>query len=977
MNASESWESGANCSDEDEMEGTMQGYRTLVKRHQGALLLLCVLTLMVGLSGGGTSVAQAASLPVSCPTAAAEETEGSRRLALIVGVGKYKNSEVTQLAGAAGDAQRIFNLLTGPGGYGYPKENVCILLDEQATVANFKAAFEQALVKRAQANDMVVIYFAGHGSVAEDLNGDEGDGTDETLVLHDSRTNGVDDLVDDEFNDLLQQLHHRTHGITVILDSCNSGTAVRGDAVSLTSRYMKPQTLPNTRPTVSQAGKPDGSPTFTPKDLPGLVLLSAAGDGTSAMETGGRGIFTDALLTVLAQAPKPPLTYAQAASQVRPLVAARSPQISDFHGDLSRTVFGNEHRTQAMGWRISAVSPTLTLSGPPLPGLGVNAEMRVYDGRALGSDTQDPQKAKATLVIKTSTGLSATALAAKGPSPADIAVGDLAVLVRPGDEFLTLSVRMRPSTQNDGIPVARATAIRKAIQDDRETKTMVVLVDDVKAKADFELSLQDTSKIVLRDAQNRIRNVYAPGTTESLVIARNLWQHARQIALKNLRGEGGQDFKEQETLQVSLEPDAEANQSPCAQEATWVQTAPNTPQEIPLCYRYRVKVTLDEKARVPLLVGGALLSSDGAILGFADMLNEPLQPGKSRVFQKRFRGQPPLDVEDHVIVFGTQIKNSVQWELLTSPVDERARTRSGEERGKTSSLGRALERYLLPGTRGAGDDPGVEDSTWTRSSMTAVVRANSGFLAPAREGKTVGALDKREYTIPNFDIRPYLPNDGTTALALLLRQADSLAKYSRSEQDGVGYTQHPWAEDTDAANLKKGIDCSRAIWFAFTRAGLPYNKQGNGYVPTVEMVRPNGPMSGEFESCQGEPPELGDILVYRDDTRGDGHTVMVIDPAKRIAWGSHGWDGNVKDGQQPDTGVEYQLIKYKTDWTRWDRTSMGQKACWRYRQIAKDATTSRGMPGTQALGTPCDQRACRISGSPDESFLNAIKEKRP
>ena len=959
----------------------MQGLQESVIRDRGSYLFCGVLMLglVSVLSGGWASVAQAASLPPSCKTAAAVETEGSRRLALIVGVGKYKSSAVKTLAGAAGDAERIFDLLTGPGGYGFPKTNVCLLLNEEATVAHFKAAFEQHLVNRAKSNDTVVIYFSGHGSIAKDLNGDEGDGNDETLMLHDSRTNGVHDLLDDEFNDMLEQLHHRTQQITVILDSCNSGTAVRGDAVSLTARYMEPETMSGTGPTVSQPGKPEGSQTFTPKDLPGLVLLSAAGDGTSAMETGGRGIFTDALLTVFAQAPKPPLTYAQAVYQVRPLVAARSPQIPDFHGDLSRTVFGNEHRAQAMGFRVSAVAPTLTLSGPPLPGLGVNAEMRVYDGKSLGTDTQNPQKSKATIVIKTSTGLSATAqLVAPGPSSGTIQEGDLAVLVRPGDQFLTLSVRVRPPTQSGGIPVERATAIRNMIQDDPETKAMVVLVHDAKTPALFELSLQDNGKIVLRDAQNQIRNVYEPGGTEPLVIAKNLWQHARQIALKELRGEGGQDFIDQDTLKVSLVPDTEPNQSPCARGATWVQAAPNTLQNVPLCYRYRVKVELAATARAPLLVGGAVLSSDGAILGFADMLNEPLQPGKSRVFTNLFRGQPPLDVEDLVIVFGTQSTSPIQWQLLSSPVDKRATEARGDTRSVTNSLGRALTRYLVPGSRGVGEEQAVlTDTTWTRSSMAMVVRANSGFLAPTQEPKKMSALDKREYTVPNFDIRPYLPNDETTALSRLLRKADSLAKYSNATQDGVRYTQHAWTERTDADNLKTGIDWSRAIWFAFTRAGLPYNKRGDAYVPTVEMTRPDGAMSEQFESCQGAPTELGDILVYRDDQRGDGHTVMVIDPVKRIAWGSHGWDGNVKDGQPPDTGVEYQLIKFKPDWKRWDRTTMDQKACWRYRLIAKEATTSRGIPGTQALGNPCDQQACRISAPPDESFLKTLQEPRP
>lgn len=956
----------------------MHKCRIVVGRHKGMFLLWHALVVASLLSGGWAASAQAAALPGSCTTAPAVESDGARRLAIVVGVGVYKDTRLKRLKGATADAQHMYDLLTGPRGYGFPKANVCLLLDGAATVVNFKTAFEQGLIHRAHPDDVVVIYFAGHGSTRKDTNGDEGDGTDETLVFHDSRTQNVHDLLDDDFNALLAQLHQRTQRITVILDSCNSGTAVRADAGSLTARYQEPESelLPETEGTSSPAGQADGSPTFTPKDLPGLVLLSAAADGTSALENPKGGVFTDALITVLTAALKPPLTYTQVAYQVRPLVAARSTQIPYFHGDVSRTVFGNEKRAQAMGLRVSAINlPILTLSGPPLPGLGLNAELRVYDGQALGPDTQDPQQAKATLVIQSSTGLRSTGrIVGKGPSRTPIKEGDLAVLVRPSDAFIRLAVRLRPPTHPGGIPLKRAKAIREMIQDDPDTKLMVQLVTDATTPTPFELSVQDNGQLVLRDAQNHIRNHYEVGDIEAVNIANNLWQHARQLALKQLKGEGGRTFRDGETLQVSLVPEA-TGQSPCARNATWVQAQPNAPQDIPLCYRYQIKVTLDAQARVPLLVGGAILSSDGGILGFADMLQEPLQPGKSRTFNTPFHGLPPVDVEDQIVVFGTHVKNPIPWEALTSRVADGARALR-DPATQTSGLGRALGRYLAPGTRGQGVVTVVEDSAWTRTSLPVTVRANAGFLEAPPDGATAAPMDKREYTIPNFDIRPYLPDDATTPLHKVLRVADSLAKYSRVDHDGVGYKQHPWTERTDVDNLKKGIDCSRAIWFAFTRAGLPYNKQHNAYVPTVDMVRPKGPMADQFATCEGDP-KVGDILVYRDDIRGDGHTVMVIDPVKQIAWGSHGWDGNVKDGQPPDTGVEYQLIKYKKDWTRWDRPTMVQKTCWRYRQIATEAATSRGLPGTQALNQPCEEQTCRVDDLPDESFMKTIQEQKP
>jgi hypothetical protein len=187
----------------------------------------------------------------------------------------------------------------------------------------------------------------------------------------------------------------------------------------------------------------------------------------------------------------------------------------------------------------------------------------------------------------------------------------------------------------------------------------------------------------------------------------------------------------------------------------------------------------------------------------------------------------------------------------------------------------------------------------------------------------------------------------------LLVNADSLSKASVT--DGLPYKQHSWSQSGDSANLKLGIDCSRAIWFAFTRAGLPYNNSGNHYLTTSEMVTSNTLMQDQFESCPADKPfETGDLLVYRDNARGDGHTVIVIDAEKRIAWGSHGWDGNARIlPVEPDTGVEYQKIKLKKDWNQWDRGTMKLSKCWRYKGFSK-----RELLGQKALANSCGSNWC-------------------
>ena len=55
-----------------------------------------------------------------------------------------------------------------------------------------------------------------------------------------TRTDEVWDLVDDEFNGMLARLHKTTKNVTVVLDSCNSGTATRGDAGTFVARFFEP-----------------------------------------------------------------------------------------------------------------------------------------------------------------------------------------------------------------------------------------------------------------------------------------------------------------------------------------------------------------------------------------------------------------------------------------------------------------------------------------------------------------------------------------------------------------------------------------------------------------------------------------------------------------------------------------------------------------------------------------------------------------
>ena len=904
---------------------------TYAKKLAG-LLTICTL---FGCQGepdhSSPEVALAEALHVGC-TAEAKETDGLRRLALLVGVGDYEHPSIDDLDGPPNDVRRIYHLLTDHDGYGFPRENVCVLLNEQATTARFKEMFARSLVSRAKENDVAVVFFAGHGSRKLDVNGDESGRWDSTLMLHDARTEGIGDLVDDEFNQMLVQLYQKTNQIVVMMDSCHSGTATRGGS-GYVARYQAPEGDDANAP----PGLDGDDAGWIPVSMPEAVMMAAAADDSTALEKDGRGLFTEALWQVMSQANDSdrPLTYAQLARQVPQLLAAYTYQVPYFHGKLHRAVFQNTDRTKPIGWDVRKIGPPLELSGPPWPGMSKGAELRIFDGAVTGADTRDPARAKATVVIEEATGVNATARVISAPQDtSEVRIGDLAVLVRPGDTAGSIKVRLRPGSEAGGIKPDRAEALRKQVAENPEARMFVSFVD---SGEDLELSVSSDNSLLLLDANRRPRNRFSTDAG----IADSLWHHARQRALRQLRGETGADYTNDETLQVELVPSDK--QTKCAN-GIWVQAEPNTEQVMPICHAWNVKVTMKETTGPSLLVGAVILSSDGSSYALpADGRKVLLKDGESVTFNDRretFVAAPPLDVQDQVIVFGTQESNPVPWHLLTST----AQTRSG--RGPTSGLYRALDRYLLPGTRAQLQRLDVvEDTTWTTSSVTMRVEANSRFLKPGMA--TTNEQRQREYTIKNFDIRPYLPDDPETALYRALMQADKLATASIS--DGYSYRQHDWSLPTTEENLRKGIDCSRAIWYVFKESGLPYNRKDT-YLPTVSMVSRDSWMKDKFDRCALSDLRTGDILVYRDDERGDGHTVMVIDPNRRIAWGSHGWDGTPRDlPVEPDTGVEYQLIKYKKDWQRWDREKMLLKSCWRYRTFAEETATGRGLPGLKAL----------------------------
>ena len=87
----------------------------------------------------------------------------AQRWAVIIGISAYRDSRIPSLRYASADAQSVYNWLTSPEGGRYPPSHVKLLVNKQATGQNMREALFVWL-KQAIEEDMVLIFFAGHGS---------------------------------------------------------------------------------------------------------------------------------------------------------------------------------------------------------------------------------------------------------------------------------------------------------------------------------------------------------------------------------------------------------------------------------------------------------------------------------------------------------------------------------------------------------------------------------------------------------------------------------------------------------------------------------------------------------------------------------------------------------------------------------------------------------------------------------------------
>ncbi|HEV7518602.1 MAG TPA: caspase family protein [Thermoanaerobaculia bacterium] len=265
------------------------------------------------------------------------------RWALLVGIDRYPRlAERYQLAGCGNDVRALSRVLVER--HGFPLENLVQLLDAAATREGILMAMED-LVQRVGEGDTVLVHYSGHGSQMPDLDGDEDDGLDETIVPSDSgrAPEPNRDIRDDEIHAWLGRLTARTPNVTLVFDCCHSGTVSRGAGrVRGVEPDLRRPAGPPTPVRRGAAGLPGGL-----RDLPHILLTAClAGETSHEVELGeggeSHGALTCLLVRALTAAP-PDATWSGLFAAVAPEVTALYPnQHPQIEGAADRRLFGLE-----------------------------------------------------------------------------------------------------------------------------------------------------------------------------------------------------------------------------------------------------------------------------------------------------------------------------------------------------------------------------------------------------------------------------------------------------------------------------------------------------------------------------------------------------------------------------------------------------------------------------------------------------------
>lgn len=292
-----------------------------------------------------------------------------------------KRAEVPDLFGPVSDARAMKSVLQVRFGF----SDIALLEDSAATRAGILAAIRQ-LIDRSKPGDVVVFYYAGHGSQRLNTRAPASataNQLDQTIVPADANVEQFD-IRNVELNQLFDQLLAKNVRLTLIFDSCHSGSAVRGLPVPGHYRLAPFDLRDAADPT-------DVTPISSVRRANRALFLAAAQESQLAAEDSARdpvdnqfhGAFTRALLDVLRtssldlNAPAQEI-FKQVQAIMRWRGATQVPVLQGTDGDADRPLFGTVTGVRARRITLAyqgSKGGVATLDGGAVIGLGEGSEL--------------------------------------------------------------------------------------------------------------------------------------------------------------------------------------------------------------------------------------------------------------------------------------------------------------------------------------------------------------------------------------------------------------------------------------------------------------------------------------------------------------------------------------------------------------------------------------------------------------------------
>lgn len=285
--------------------------------------------------------------------------EGPGKYALVFAIGDYPAATGWGKISSGNDVPLIVNALTKQG---FGPDNIAVVRDAQATKQGIRQAFEEHLLNRINAGDVVFVHFSSHGQQVMDNNDDEIDGFDEAVIPYDAHLafeegvyEGELHLRDDELGELFATVRRKLGpggNLLALIDACHSGTGTRGLARARgTHQKMAPADYEPEPAAVSSRGAARGQQAFMESGagnkamLAPMVTISGASADELNYETqdgNGKGVgsLSYAFSKVMVNADRQ-MTYRELFDRIRIEMQQRVPnQTPQIEGAIDQQLFG-------------------------------------------------------------------------------------------------------------------------------------------------------------------------------------------------------------------------------------------------------------------------------------------------------------------------------------------------------------------------------------------------------------------------------------------------------------------------------------------------------------------------------------------------------------------------------------------------------------------------------------------------------------